>query len=84
MEHGRKHIYNNNTKKKYYSSRFIIFFPYVLFFGMNSPPPVEATIGDTLVINTHNSLDEPTALHTHGMFQNNTGYMDGPSMVTQW
>ena len=51
---------------------------------MNSPPPVEATIGDTLVINTHNSLDEPTALHTHGMFQNNTGYMDGPSMVTQW
>ncbi|KAI8376300.1 Cupredoxin [Radiomyces spectabilis] len=51
--------------------------------GKWPPPPVEATLGDTLVINVHNSLDEPTALHAHGMFQNNTGWMDGPSMVTQ-
>ncbi|KAG0164114.1 hypothetical protein DFQ30_010503 [Apophysomyces sp. BC1015] len=40
-------------------------------------------INDTLVINIHNSLDEPTSLHAHGMYQNNTGYMDGPVMVTQ-
>ncbi|KAI9272916.1 multicopper oxidase-domain-containing protein [Phascolomyces articulosus] len=51
--------------------------------GKWPPPPVEVTIGDTLVINVHNSLDQPTALHAHGMFQNNTGYMDGASMVTQ-
>ncbi|KAI9012628.1 Cupredoxin [Phycomyces nitens] len=47
------------------------------------PKQVDATLGDVLVINVHNELDEPTALHSHGMFQNNTNYMDGPSMVTQ-
>ncbi|KAG1143448.1 hypothetical protein G6F37_001552 [Rhizopus arrhizus] len=46
-------------------------------------PPVEANINDTLVINVHNSLDTYTAVHPHGMFQNNTGYMDGPVGVTQ-
>ncbi|KAI8144976.1 multicopper oxidase-domain-containing protein [Fennellomyces sp. T-0311] len=51
--------------------------------GKWPPPPVEATLNDTLVINVQNSLDQPTALHAHGMFQNNTGYMDGPVMVTQ-
>ncbi|KAI9311924.1 Cupredoxin [Dichotomocladium elegans] len=51
--------------------------------GTWPPPPLEATLGDTLVIHAHNELDEPTALHTHGMFQNGTGWMDGPSMVTQ-
>lgn len=49
-----------------------------------SVPPVEANINDTLVINVHNSLDTFTAVHPHGMFQNNTGYMDGPVGVTQW
>ncbi|KAL0074534.1 multicopper oxidase [Phycomyces blakesleeanus] len=47
------------------------------------PKQVEATLNDVLVINIHNELNEPTALHAHGMFQNNTNYMDGPSMVTQ-
>ncbi|KAJ8652688.1 hypothetical protein O0I10_011695 [Lichtheimia ornata] len=54
--------------------------------GVNGtwPPPVlEVTINDTLVIHTHNGLDQPTALHAHGMFQNGTGWMDGASMVTQ-
>ncbi|CDH49287.1 fet3 protein [Lichtheimia corymbifera JMRC:FSU:9682] len=54
--------------------------------GVNNtwPPPVlEVNENDTLVIHTHNGLDEPTALHAHGMFQNGTGWMDGPSMVTQ-
>lgn len=48
------------------------------------PPPVEVTLGDVLVMNVHNSLDEPTALHAHGQFQNGTNYMDGPVMATQW
>ncbi|KAI9498290.1 multicopper oxidase-domain-containing protein [Zychaea mexicana] len=51
--------------------------------GTWPPPVVEVTINDTLRIHTHNGLDEPTALHAHGMFQNGTGWMDGPSMVTQ-
>ncbi|KAJ2016863.1 ferroxidase fet3, partial [Coemansia sp. S610] len=32
-------------------------------------PPVYATKGDTLVINVHNSLDLPTSIHAHGIFQ---------------
>jgi iron transport multicopper oxidase len=49
-----------------------------------SPPAVNVTIGDTLVMNVHNSLNEPTALHAHGQFQNGTNWMDGHVMVTQW
>lgn len=40
--------------------------------------------GDTLVMNVHNQLNEPTSLHPHGQFQNGTNYMDGPIGVTQW
>ncbi|KAI8364347.1 Cupredoxin [Radiomyces spectabilis] len=51
--------------------------------GKWPPPPIEVTLGDTLVVNLHNSLNEPTALHFHGQFQNGSVWMDGPSMVTQ-
>ncbi|KAI9273843.1 Cupredoxin [Helicostylum pulchrum] len=51
--------------------------------GKWPPPVVECNENDTLVINVNNKLDTMTALHTHGMFQNNTGYMDGPVGVTQ-
>jgi iron transport multicopper oxidase len=50
----------------------------------NRPPTLEATLNDTIVITVNNQLDTYTALHSHGMFQNNTGYMDGPVGVTQW
>ncbi|KAI8981945.1 Cupredoxin [Mycotypha africana] len=46
-------------------------------------PPVVVDYGDTLVMNVHNSLDNPTTLHAHGQFQNGTNWMDGPSGVTQ-
>ncbi|ORX49058.1 hypothetical protein DM01DRAFT_1338235 [Hesseltinella vesiculosa] len=51
--------------------------------GQWPPPPMNVTIGDTLVINAFNELDVPTALHAHGMFQNGTVWMDGPVGVTQ-
>ncbi|KAI9483639.1 MAG: multicopper oxidase-domain-containing protein [Benjaminiella poitrasii] len=51
--------------------------------GKWPPPTIEANINDTLVMNVYNDLDTFTALHTHGMFQNNTGWMDGPVGVTQ-
>ncbi|KAI8318680.1 hypothetical protein GQ54DRAFT_300005 [Martensiomyces pterosporus] len=54
--------------------------------GVNSawpPPPIHVSLNDTLIIETHNSLDQPTTLHAHGMYQNGTNYMDGPFMVTQ-
>ncbi|ORZ13984.1 Cupredoxin [Absidia repens] len=46
-------------------------------------PAIHVNLGDTLVINAHNALDIPTSLHSHGMFQNNTPWMDGPVGVTQ-
>ncbi|KAJ1988712.1 ferroxidase fet3 [Coemansia sp. RSA 1358] len=46
-------------------------------------PPVVATIGDTVYMNVHNSLDKPTSIHAHGLFQNGTNAMDGPAFVTQ-
>jgi len=51
--------------------------------GAWPPPPINVTINDTLIINTHNSLDVPTSLHAHGMFQNGTAYYDGPVGVTE-
>ena len=46
-------------------------------------PTIEVDKGDRLVINLRNSLDIDTSLHFHGLFQNGTVFMDGPSMVTQ-
>ncbi|KAJ2368016.1 ferroxidase fet3 [Coemansia sp. RSA 2607] len=51
--------------------------------GAWPPPPIYATLNDTLIIEAHNSLGVPTTLHAHGMYQNGTNYMDGPYMVTQ-
>ncbi|KAJ2762530.1 ferroxidase fet3, partial [Coemansia nantahalensis] len=51
--------------------------------GAWPPPELHVTLNDTLVVEVRNSLDAPTALHAHGLFQNETNYMDGPFMVTQ-
>ncbi|KAL1917392.1 uncharacterized protein VTP21DRAFT_5048 [Calcarisporiella thermophila] len=51
--------------------------------GKWPPPPIVANYSDTLIINVHNSLDVPTSLHSHGLFQNGTAYYDGPVGVTQ-
>lgn len=47
-------------------------------------PTLEATVGDTVVINLHNKLgNQTTGLHFHGINQIQTEEMDGPSGVTQ-
>ncbi|KAJ5098279.1 hypothetical protein N7532_005280 [Penicillium argentinense] len=47
-------------------------------------PIVEVDKGDRLIVNVYNGLgDKDTSVHWHGMFQNGTNGMDGPSMVTQ-
>lgn len=52
--------------------------------GMWPLPVVEVDKGDRLVVNVYNGLgDKSTSIHWHGMFQNGTNNMDGPSMVTQ-
>ncbi|KAK9446641.1 Cupredoxin [Limtongia smithiae] len=47
-------------------------------------PIIEVDKGDRLVVNFYNGLgDTSSSIHFHGMFQNTTNHMDGPSMVTQ-
>jgi iron transport multicopper oxidase len=47
-------------------------------------PVIEVNKGDQLVVNMFNGLgDKTTSIHFHGMFQNGTNDMDGPSMITQ-
>ncbi|KAI5457093.1 Fet3 ferroxidase-like protein [Mariannaea sp. PMI_226] len=47
-------------------------------------PLIEVNKGDRLVVNMHNDLEDRAAsIHWHGMFQNGTNNMDGPSMITQ-
>ncbi|KAB5518103.1 iron transport multicopper oxidase FET3 [Coniochaeta sp. 2T2.1] len=47
-------------------------------------PKIEATKGDTVLINLNNKLgNQTTGLHFHGINQINTVEMDGPSAFTQ-
>ncbi|PQE09581.1 Iron transport multicopper oxidase FET3 protein [Rutstroemia sp. NJR-2017a WRK4] len=47
-------------------------------------PVIEVDKGDRLVVNMYNLLgDRDASIHFHGMFQNGTSEMDGPSYVTQ-
>src|SRR6187402_2011993 len=47
-------------------------------------PTLEATVGDTVVVNVHNDLgDESTSIHFHGIDQVGSQFSDGPSEVTQ-
>lgn len=47
-------------------------------------PVLRATVNDTVIINVNNQLgNQSTTLHFHGLFQNGTTQMDGPSQVSQ-
>lgn len=49
-------------------------------------PVVRVSKGDRVIFNVTNKLLEParnSTIHFHGMYQNGTNDMDGPSMVTQ-
>jgi len=54
--------------------------------GQFPPPTIEVNKGDWVVIHVVNSLNdgESVTLHTHGIFQNGTNFMDGVDHVTQW
>ncbi|KAI9344834.1 Cupredoxin [Zopfochytrium polystomum] len=45
--------------------------------------PIVVNAGDSVEIAVTNALDEPTAIHWHGLFQRGTPWMDGAAMVTQ-
>ena len=46
-------------------------------------PTIRVNVGDTLIVEVLNSLDETTSLHFHGLFMANATHMDGPGAVTQ-
>ncbi|KAJ5609385.1 Multicopper oxidase type 2 [Penicillium herquei] len=47
-------------------------------------PQIDVDVGDRLIVDVYNGLgNESTGVHWHGMHQNGTGVMDGPSGVTQ-
>ncbi|KAJ5362052.1 Multicopper oxidase type 2 [Penicillium brevicompactum] len=47
-------------------------------------PTVDVNKGDQIIANVYNGLgDKSTSIHWHGIYQNSTNDMDGPSMVTQ-
>ncbi|KAK0712397.1 iron transport multicopper oxidase FET3 [Lasiosphaeria miniovina] len=58
--------------------------PFVGINGQWPCAPLLVNLGDQVKINVVNSLgNESTAIHFHGIFQENTTYADGPAMVTQ-
>lgn len=58
--------------------------PFVGINGQWPCPPLTGNLGDTITINVYNGLgNQSTAIHFHGLFQRNTTYSDGASMVTQ-
>lgn len=58
--------------------------PVIAVNGQFPPPVVEATVGDTVVVNVKNNLgNETTGIHWHGMFQNGTNAADGTHMTSE-
>jgi iron transport multicopper oxidase len=58
--------------------------PVIAINGQWPPPTLYANVGDTITIKLKNSLgNETTGMHFHGLFQNGTDSMDGPTQVTQ-
>lgn len=47
-------------------------------------PAITANVGEQITVHLTNQLgNQTTSLHFHGLFQNGTNSMDGPSGVTQ-
>ena len=47
-------------------------------------PEIRANVGEQITVHLTNRLgNETTSLHFHGLFQNGTNSMDGPTGVTQ-
>ncbi|KAL7422406.1 hypothetical protein Q5752_003052 [Cryptotrichosporon argae] len=51
--------------------------------GQFPGPLIEANVGDRIIVDVTNNIDEGQAIHWHGFLQNGTQYMDGVPGVTQ-
>lgn len=49
-------------------------------------PYIQVCKGDTVIVNVHNKLrsQRVASIHWHGLRQQNTSFMDGIGMITQW
>lgn len=45
---------------------------------------MEVNTTDTLLVHVTNNLDEPSTLHHHGMFFNDSSWYDGAQGVSEW
>lgn len=57
--------------------------PMLVVNGMYPGPTIEANQGDTVVVNVTNHLPNTTAIHWHGLFQNQTNFFDGTAAITE-
>jgi iron transport multicopper oxidase len=56
-----------------------------LCIGVNNewpPPPIHASLLDTIHLTVTNSLPDALSLHAHGLHQNNSNFMDGAAAVS--
>ncbi|KZT43398.1 hypothetical protein SISSUDRAFT_978652 [Sistotremastrum suecicum HHB10207 ss-3] len=51
--------------------------------GLYPGPTIEANQGDRLVVNVFNQIENATAIHWHGLFQNGTNFFDGTAGITE-
>ena len=58
--------------------------PVIAINGQWPPPSITAHVGEQIKVRLTNQLgNETTGLHFHGLFQNGTNSMDGPTGITQ-
>ncbi|KAI0338648.1 multicopper oxidase 2A [Trametopsis cervina] len=57
--------------------------PMLVVNGMFPGPTIEVNQGDRLIVNVTNGLSTRTAIHWHGLFQNQTNFYDGTAGITE-
>ncbi|KAI0696184.1 multicopper oxidase 2A [Cytidiella melzeri] len=57
--------------------------PMLVVNGMSPGPTIEANQGDRIIVNVTNTLTNRTAIHWHGLFQNQTNFYDGTFGITE-
>lgn len=81
---AKTHIYDFNITWVTANPDGLLARPVIGINGKWPIPVIRTTIGDRLIVNVNNQLgNQSTSLHFHGLFQNGTTEMDGPTAVSQ-
>ncbi|KAK9452583.1 Cupredoxin [Dipodascopsis uninucleata] len=57
--------------------------PMTVINGQFPGPLIEVNDGDRLIVHIDNQGESPTTFHFHGLYQNQTNFMDGVNAITQ-